>query len=943
MPLNPEQELVADHLTGPLRVGAVAGSGKTTALIERVGRLVQNHGIRPNRILVISFSRAAKEDVAKRLDKRVAGVSLGKCARTFHSIGLDIYKTECGDKGAYIDNTGILWLKTMSQAYRAMGMKGEKKVLKTFASFVKNEMLGTNEVLRRLGKIDPRMLEAARGICSSVAGGVAPEDVIEAFYRAEDIRENDGILHKGEVLRFVTFDDMIYQSAMALRRSDVRDRWGSRWDYVLQDECQDENVAQASIAEALCHKHRNYMVVGDPSQCHPPGVAIEVEPGEEVPIESLSDGDRIRSWNRNAQKMIAGRSIETSVRSYEGDLIHMEVDAPGGERSVPMTPNHRVLCRWTNRDDDVCVTYLMYRANYGYRVGWCKLFARGGDGSIGFHLRQRAQIEKAEKVWILANHRSRTDASVYESVVSVKWQIPTITFEPVHGAVHITREAIDRIFSGCRSSIRGDECLHDHGLHEDLPLWPFPSGGVRSTYFEVYAANLQPGLMSVPVTDLKGRECWRPITNAPRSEYEGPVYSLNVEKDHSYSANGVVVMNCIYMWRGANPQKIINFEEEWPDAKTIVMHRNYRSGIEIVELANAIVDHMPASTVITDDMGFASDITSERQTHSYVGYHQFTSSEAEADAVATNILAHHEAGSAWKDQTILVRQNFMTLDLELSLATQEIPYKLMASGASFFDLKETKLVLGYLRMIAGRGGKEDFAQAILFPTRGVSRTFVNKVAMTQEDRECDWLDALREHLAGAPRGAAQWLEVIDSMRHLKSRTPSQIVVDLYQLLLLDDWFSAEGDADADGGSSSSNLSAVRDLASRFDTLDDMLNTIQKMEAHRRANIRKRDIVILSTVHRAKGREWPVVYVPQLGGGLFPTSNGDPHEERRVFYVACTRAMDELWLSGPATNADGATIEESAFVIEVKLKTEDWVPGRVVQDPEPVGTQMGLEL
>jgi DNA helicase-2/ATP-dependent DNA helicase PcrA len=664
--LNPEQESVANHLDGPMRVGAVAGSGKTTALIERFGRLVES-GVRPHRILVISFSRAAKDEVAKRLVRRVPGQNVEKCARTFHSIGLDIYKTECGGQ-AYIDNTGLLWLKAMTKAYRSMGIRPEKKVLKTFASYVKNEMLGTSEILRRLGKVDPRMIEAARGICDTVGSKYPPEDVIDAFYRAERIREVDGIHHQGATRRFVTFDDMIYKSAIALQTTEVRERWAARWDYVLQDEAQDENIAQASIAEALCRDHRNYMVVGDPSQC-------------------------------------------------------------------------------------------------------------------------------------------------------------------------------------------------------------------------------------------------------------------------------------IYQWRGASPKKILHFDEEWPGAKTIVMHRNYRSGIEIVDLANKVIESMPVSSVITDDMGVPPEITSERNTHAHVAYHRFLKSDQEAEGIAANIVAHHEQGNDWKDQAILVRQNFMTLDIELAMCQREIPYKLLASGASFFDLKETKVILGYLRMLDGRGNKDDFANAILFPTRGVSRAFVNTVSEVQETMNMDWLDALRSQLAGAPRGAVDWLEMIDRRRRVqRDAIPEKIVQSLIDDLELEDWFSAEGDADADGGTSSSNLTAVSELACRFGSLDEMLDILDQMVAHRKANIRKRDVVILSTVHRAKGREWPVVYIPQLAMSLFPTSSGDGPEERRVFYVACTRAMDELWLSGPLCNYDGDAYSESQFVVEARLKTDKtYQPGRVIKEPEPIGTQMGLGL
>jgi superfamily I DNA/RNA helicase len=198
-------------------------------------------------------------------------------------------------------------------------------------------------------------------------------------------------------------------------------------------------------------------------------------------------------------------------------------------------------------------------------------------------------------------------------------------------------------------------------------------------------------------------------------------------------------------------------------------------------------------------------------------------------------------------------------------------------------------------------------------------------------------------LAGAPRGAAHWLELIDGYRRL-ALEPPKFVDHLIADLKLEDWFGTEGDADADSDSSSANLGAVRDLCSRFVTLPEMLDTIDKMETHRRLNSRKRDVVLISTVHRAKGREWPVVYICQVGTTLFPTSKGDPAEERRVFYVACTRAMDELWISGPAYSVDGDPVGESWLAVEIDLKTVgEFEARRVIQDPEPVGTQIGFDL
>jgi superfamily I DNA/RNA helicase len=96
-------------------------------------------------------------------------------------------------------------------------------------------------------------------------------------------------------------------------------------------------------------------------------------------------------------------------------------------------------------------------------------------------------------------------------------------------------------------------------------------------------------------------------------------------------------------------------------------------------------------------------MTSERQVHSYVGYHTFPTPEEEGDAVADNIVAHQKQGVRWDEQSVLMRMNFMTRAIEMALATRGVPYKLV-SGQSFFTMKETKILLGYLRAIGTRAG-----------------------------------------------------------------------------------------------------------------------------------------------------------------------------------------------------------------------------------------------
>jgi hypothetical protein len=256
--------------------------------------------------------------------------------------------------------------------------------------------------------------------------------------------------------------------------------------------------------------------------------------------------------------MCGKRTYRIAARPYEGALVHVQVD---NSRAVPVTPNHKVLARWTERAYDACVTYLMYRTGFGFRVGWCKLFAtaRDGNNKKAFHLSHRARIEKADAVWILKVHTDRTEASVYESIVAATYGLPTITFEAVNGANHITETAIRTVFAALtRNNFdRGLDALRDHGRAFDLPLYPWPScqGEApatyrRATYFVVHATNLEPDLMRLPLPDEANS--WATVTNIARTHYVGDVYSLDVDTDHSYAANGVVVLNSIYAWNGAD-------------------------------------------------------------------------------------------------------------------------------------------------------------------------------------------------------------------------------------------------------------------------------------------------------------------------------------------------------------------------------------------------------
>lgn len=343
---------------------------------------------------------------------------------------------------------------------------------------------------------------------------------------------------------------------------------------VVVDEVQDLDAAQTALILKVGERLVGF---GDAHQCHPPGVLITTADGAK-PVETLQEErDLVRPWDRKSQRTVKPRKFEMAARPYLGDLIEVEA----GGRAVPVTPNHRFVARWTSRTIDSTCTYLMWRADRGYRVGWCKLFSQNDNGSP-FHFAQRARLERADKAWILRTFKGRTDASVYESQVAIRYGIPTAMFEPMHGASHMTEEALVRIFATIspeEHARRGRRVLKDHGRLDDQPLYPWPSQAFagarqgRRTYFEVHASNLEPELMSIPLPD--DVNVWAQVASCSRRHYEGPVYSLNVEEHHSYIANGLVTLNSLYGFRGAGADSMKDFART-TCAVTLPLSTSYR-------------------------------------------------------------------------------------------------------------------------------------------------------------------------------------------------------------------------------------------------------------------------------------------------------------------------------------------------------------------------------
>lgn len=410
----------------------------------------------------------------------------------------------------------------------------------------------------------------------------------------------------------------------------------------------------------------------------------------------------------------------------------------------------------------------------------------------------------------------------------------------------------------------------------------------------------------------------------------------------------------IYGFRGADPSGILSFAGAW-DARKVELHRNYRSGRRIIDAANGVLRAMDEGSTL------GTSITAERDSDGVVEVRAYPDADAEAEGVVTAIRELQADGRAWKDIVCLYRTNAQSRALEEQCLAARIPY-VVIGGTNFYERKEVKDVLAYLRLAAGRGTFDDVRRSINAPFRFLGREFVSKVEEHAERlRERDggrdsisWTEIVRDlassstsRLQARQRDSAwQWCDLVDGMarqiragRELMDKDPVQGALSAPRpgamidgLLMQTDyvkWLTRDEGAESPENNRVSNIRELVRASERFDTVDGLLDYIQEtLEA---AEAAKRgedgvDRVTLMSIHRSKGLEWPVVFLTGANEKLLPHGKAeDIDEERRLAYVAMTRARDVLHVSYCGRASFGPKVidlDVSRFVVEAGLAAND---------------------
>lgn len=410
-------------------------------------------------------------------------------------------------------------------------------------------------------------------------------------------------------------------------------------------------------------------------------------------------------------------------------------------------------------------------------------------------------------------------------------------------------------------------------------------------------AHLLPG-MKVPVLDEGGYQVIEDEIEAVTTQnYSGEVYDLDVDKVHNYIAGGVVTHNSVYSWRGADFRNILNFERDYPNVTVIKLEQNYRSTKPILDGAHAVITK--------NQQRSDKKLWTAKTTGKPIQIITVSSERAEGETIVRRIQNSVNGGMRRLGEfAVLYRTNAQSRSIEEAFLHYGIPYRIVG-GQRFYDRKEIKDVISYLRFIFQPSDRVSFDRIINVPTRGIGGVSLQRFFAWQQGNEVPLLDALGraneipQLPAKAVKGFLEVYDIVQSARAIMEDTAVAGIID--SLLRRIDYNAYLDDGSPAGEARKENVAELLSVAREYSEmgLAGFLEETALIADIDTADLGS-DAVVLMTLHAAKGLEFPVVFMTGMEETIFPHSRAlydqsEMEEERRLCYVGMTRAKEELYM------------------------------------------------
>ena len=395
------------------------------------------------------------------------------------------------------------------------------------------------------------------------------------------------------------------------------------------------------------------------------------------------------------------------------------------------------------------------------------------------------------------------------------------------------------------------------------------------------------------------------------------VFDLDVHPTHNFIAAGLVTHNSIYRFRGAEVGNMNEFVRDFGVTDVVKLEQNYRSQGNILDAANAIIMQNKAR--------LGKNLWTAEGKGEQLRVYAAANDNEEARFIVDEVKALHREGMALSEMALLYRSNAQSRVLEHSIFRAGIAYRVYG-GLRFFERLEVKHALAYLRLAANPDDDTAFTRVVNFPPRGIGARSIEQLQEASEKGMGSLMYVARRGIVTGRSGAAlqQFITLIDALKVSTEKLPlAELVEEILERSRLKDHYAAE----KDGQDRLENLNELINAAALFaedfehglepagESQDDVAQVAAtpeqqvlmgflshaSLEAGEREAAAGQDALQLMTIHSAKGLEFSAVFISGLEEGLFPHENsmledGGIEEERRLMYVAITRARKRLYLS-----------------------------------------------
>jgi DNA helicase-2/ATP-dependent DNA helicase PcrA len=950
--LNPDQLDAVAHESGPLLVIAGAGSGKTRVLTHRIAHLIHN-GVHPSKILAITFTNKAAAEMRERVGALVGPVVKTMWVSTFHSACVRILRANADALG-YPRQFSIYDAadsnRLTSYVIRDLGLDAKRftpRGVHAIISLWKNELIDPDEAHRRAQNIFDRKhadVYAEYQARLHKAGAMDFDDLLTNTVKL--FREHGDVLeHYRQRFEHILVDEYQdtnqAQNELVLLLAD-----GHRNVCVVgdTDQCLPPGtlIAGPGGSRAIEDVTIGDTVLGAGGHAHvQTGTVVHVHEGsyDGHLVEITAGGRTVRATPHH---LVPARLMPTSGQwlvylMYRADLGWRIGRTVGARPPRSGKVQHGLVVR-TNQEHADAAWILKVCDSMAEAAYFESYFAAEyGLPTACFHDAGRALA--MDDVWLqrlYASVETELRAKLLMDDRLLHREFPH--HRPQNGA---RRSAINlTMFSDRRTSVgyhrvqwssnRDDviDALQDGGVtlrtgkHRSLRYetsWKdyrqaladakrvAAIGGldVRRrlahdgvTYDLIPFSHVQPG-MEVLVRD---GDRWVPadVDGVEFVPYCGPVYDLDVDVTHTYDANGLLVHNSVYKFRGADFRNILEFEEAFPDVTTVILDQNYRSTQTILDAANAVIDNnverKPKSLWTDSGMG-------ER----IVRYHAEDEGDEATWVAGTARQLHADDTINFREMAVLYRTNAQSRVIEEAFMRLGVPYKVVG-GTRFYDRREIKDAMAYLRAVINPADEVSVKRVLNVPKRGIGDASVAKLDAFATAEGIAFADALRRAdeagITGpAVRGITSFVELLDTMTTVVA-DPDQGPGDVLQAALDGSGYLAELEAEdtIEAHTRIENLGELVGSAREFTVMDEFLEQVALVaDTDELPDGEVEDQVVLMTLHSAKGLEFPVVFLVGCEEGIFPhiralTEPAEMEEERRLAYVGITRAMQRLYMS-----------------------------------------------